>query len=226
MMLSMITWNYSKSTEWTNNSLYSYVKLNEGADAAVVSASMLDMSDRHVGPEIEMYLGITLEEWRATGNGEYAYHMQPMTDIRLYSKVDGNIDAAGDITYVYLLSAVSIFYYSNCLYQFHELVNSQSYWPSQRSRHKKVMGASVLQLVMALSADFIKLLLYASIITVPIAYFMFDKLFLRMQHFRANIGVIEIFVSILALFAIGFATVMSQTVRAARKNPVDTLRYE
>jgi len=91
---------------------------------------------------------------------------------------------------------------------------------------KKVMGASVSQLVLSLSADFMKLLLYASIITVPIAYFMFDKLFLRIQHFRANIGVLEIMVSILILFTIGVLTVMSQTVKAAKRNPVDSLRSE
>jgi len=91
---------------------------------------------------------------------------------------------------------------------------------------KKIMGASVFQLVMTLSADFMKLLLYASIVTVPIAYLMFDKLFLRMQHFRANIGAIEIGLSILVLFTIGLATVMSQTLSAAQKNPVDSLRYE
>ena len=103
MMLSMVTWDFSKTTRWTNNSLYSYVKLNEGADPAIVGASMLAMSDKYVGPEIEMYIGSTLEEWRATGKGEYAYQMQPMTDLHLYSKVEGNIDADGDIAYVYLL---------------------------------------------------------------------------------------------------------------------------
>ena len=91
---------------------------------------------------------------------------------------------------------------------------------------RKVMGASVSRLVLGLSADFMRLLLYASIITVPIAYFMFDKLFLSMQHFRANIGALEIIASILILFILGLATIMSQTIKAAQRNPVDSLRYE
>ena len=88
------------------------------------------------------------------------------------------------------------------------------------------MGASVSRLVLGLSADFMRLLLYASIITVPIAYFMFDKLFLRMQHFRDNIGASEIMISILILFILGVITIMSQTVKAAMKDPVDSLRHE
>jgi len=91
---------------------------------------------------------------------------------------------------------------------------------------RKVMGASVSRLVLGLSADFMRLLLYASIITVPIAYFMFDKLFLRMQHFRDNIGASEIIISILVLFILGVITIMSQTVKAAMKDPVDSLRHE
>ena len=91
---------------------------------------------------------------------------------------------------------------------------------------RKVMGASVSRLVLVLSADFMRLLLYASIITVPIAYFMFDKLFLSMQHFRANIGASEIIFSILVLFILGVITIMSQTIKAAMKNPVDSLRHE
>ena len=83
-----------------------------------------------------------------------------------------------------------------------------------------------MQLMTGLSADFLKLLIYAAIITAPIAYFAFDKLFLRMQHFRANIGVIEILGSILVLFTIGLLTVLSQTYKAANANPTDTLRYE
>ena len=88
------------------------------------------------------------------------------------------------------------------------------------------MGASVSRLVLELSADFMKLLLIAAIITVPIAYFMFDKLFLSMQHFRANIGATEIILSILILFVLGVTTIMSQTIKAAQRNPVDSLRYE
>jgi putative ABC transport system permease protein len=91
---------------------------------------------------------------------------------------------------------------------------------------RKVMGASVTQIVVRLSGDFFKFLIYASLITTPVAYFFFDKIFLRMQHFRANIEVFEVGLSILFLFAIGLITILSQTHKAANANPADTLRYE
>jgi putative ABC transport system permease protein len=47
--------------------------------------------------------------------------MQPMTDMRLRTTaVDGNIEATGDIAYVYLLFCSFHFYHRHCLYQFYE----------------------------------------------------------------------------------------------------------
>ena len=91
---------------------------------------------------------------------------------------------------------------------------------------RKVMGASVTQIVLRLSTDFFKYLIYAAVITTPVAYFFFDKIFLRMQHFRDNIGFAEIALSILFLFSIGLVTILSQTRKAANANPADTLRCE
>ena len=147
MMLSMVSWNFSRTTQWTNNSLYSYVKLNKGADPSVVAASMLAMSDKYVGPEIEMYLGSTLEEWRASGNGEYAYHMQPMTDLHLYSKVEGNIDSSGDIAYVYLLSAVSIFIILIACINFMNLSTARSTGRAKEVGIRKTVGAARNRLI-------------------------------------------------------------------------------
>ena len=147
MMLSMVSWDFSRRTNWTGNSLYSYVKLNKGADPDVVAASMLAMSDKYVGPEIEMFLGTTLEEWRASGNGEYAYHMQPMTDLHLYSKVEGNIDAAGNIAYVYLLSAVSIFIILIACINFMNLSTARSTGRAKEVGIRKTVGAPRSRLI-------------------------------------------------------------------------------
>jgi putative ABC transport system permease protein len=79
MILSMVTWDFSKRTQWTSNSLYSYVKLREGVNPDEVQGSIKAMSDKYVGPEIEKYIGVSLEEWRKTGD-DYGYLIQPMTD--------------------------------------------------------------------------------------------------------------------------------------------------
>jgi ABC-type antimicrobial peptide transport system permease subunit len=91
---------------------------------------------------------------------------------------------------------------------------------------RKVMGASTSQLVMLLSKSYFRLLAVAIMIAVPITYLLFDKVFLRMQYYRFDIGVAEIAISIGLLLLLGLVTTLSQTWRAARTNPAETVRHE
>lgn len=91
---------------------------------------------------------------------------------------------------------------------------------------RKIMGASTAQLVMLLSKSYFRLLAVAVMIAVPITYLLFDKVFLHIQYYHADIGVIEIAVSIGVLLLLGLVTTLSQTWRAARANPADTIRHE
>jgi putative ABC transport system permease protein len=63
-------------------------------------------------------------------------------------------------------------------------------------------------------------------IAVPITYLLFDKVFLRIQYYHIDIGVTEIVISIGLLLSLGLVTTLSQTWRAARANPADTVRHE
>lgn len=91
---------------------------------------------------------------------------------------------------------------------------------------RKIMGASVTGLAFVLSKDFLKLIVIAVVIATPVTYFMFDKFFLKIFYYRANIGLIEIALSILLLFVIVLIIIGSQTMKVARINPVETLKYE
>ncbi len=91
---------------------------------------------------------------------------------------------------------------------------------------RKVLGASVFNIAYSLSGSFVKLLLIAVVIAVPITYFFFDKIFLRIHHYRDNIGITEIVLGVLAILVIGFATIISQAIKTALSNPVDSLKYE
>ncbi len=91
---------------------------------------------------------------------------------------------------------------------------------------RKVMGASTSTITILLSKDFAKLMFIAACIATPLTYLFFDKVFLRMQYYKLPIGVFEIIVSLLLLLTLGFMTILSQTVKAAKANPVDTLRNE
>lgn len=91
---------------------------------------------------------------------------------------------------------------------------------------RKVMGASTRTIAILLSKDYVKLILIAAVIATPITYLFFDLLLFGSAHYPIGIGALEIVASILLMLMLGVSTVLSQTVKAAKANPVDTLRYE
>ncbi len=90
---------------------------------------------------------------------------------------------------------------------------------------RKVLGASVGQVIALLSGDFLKLVLLAFVIAAPLALFVMNK-WLQDFAYRINISwsvfILAASASILiALFTIGF-----QAMKAAIANPVKSLRTE
>jgi len=90
---------------------------------------------------------------------------------------------------------------------------------------RKVLGASLIQILAVLSKNFVSLILIAFLISVPITYYLLQE-WLEGFAFRISIGWwVFIFAGILSLL-VALVTVSFQTTRAALANPVDSLRSE
>jgi putative ABC transport system permease protein len=90
---------------------------------------------------------------------------------------------------------------------------------------RKVMGASASGLASKLSKDFLGWVALAVALGCPLSYWVSRKI-LDIYAYRAPIGAGLFVLAGLAMSAIATLTVGSQTLRAARSNPVDSLRYE
>ncbi len=91
---------------------------------------------------------------------------------------------------------------------------------------RKVLGASVSGIVRMLIKDFMKLVVIANIIAIPVAYFFMDRLIRFIYSYPINIGAsVFIMCAIFSLF-VAFMTVSSQTIKSALLNPAKSLRYE
>jgi putative ABC transport system permease protein len=90
---------------------------------------------------------------------------------------------------------------------------------------RKVLGASVSNIYLLLSREFLKWVALANIIAWPVAYFAMHK-WLQNFAYRINIGWEIFLVSAGAALFISVVTVSYQSIRAAVSNPVDSLRYE
>ncbi len=90
---------------------------------------------------------------------------------------------------------------------------------------RKVLGASVHHVMWLFSRDFIKLLLVANIIAWPIAYWMMNQ-WLTNFAYRIELGIGVFGIAGILTLLVALLTVNFQTLKAARRNPVDALRDE
>lgn len=103
-----------------------------------------------------------------------------------------------------------------------------SYSIIQRTREigvRKVLGATVSNIVILLSKQFIRLILVANIIAWPVAYFAMRQ-WLQNFAYRIDIGIWVFALASVLVLIIALATISFQAVRAALANPSEALRYE
>jgi putative ABC transport system permease protein len=90
---------------------------------------------------------------------------------------------------------------------------------------RKVLGSSVSQIVIHLSKDLTRLVLLANIVAWPVAWYLLQR-WLQGFLYRAPIR-FDIFIAAgLIAFIIALVMISGQSIKAARANPVDSLRYE
>ena len=90
---------------------------------------------------------------------------------------------------------------------------------------RKVLGASSQSLMLMLLRDFLKPVLLASLLALPIMYWGVTE-WLKNFAYRMNINWVLFVLPLLVVGAIALLTVGFQTFKTTRNNPVDSLRYE
>ena len=90
---------------------------------------------------------------------------------------------------------------------------------------RKVMGASVLQIVYLLTKESTKWIVIANLIAWPTAYFIMHK-WLQIFAYRVNIHIGFFILATVLTLLIAWLTSSYQSIKASLADPVDSLRYE
>ena len=103
-----------------------------------------------------------------------------------------------------------------------------AYSTEQRTKEigiRKVLGATISGITKLLTKEFSKWVLVSNIIAWPVAYFAMRK-WLQGFAYRTSFSLYIFVLSAVIALAIALLTVSYQALRAAKADPINSLRYE
>jgi len=90
---------------------------------------------------------------------------------------------------------------------------------------RKVLGASIPNILTLLSKEIVILIIVANIVAWPLAWYFMNK-WLDTFAYHIDMDVLVYILAAVAAILIALITVSAQTIKAAMSNPAKTLRYE
>jgi putative ABC transport system permease protein len=131
-----------------------YVLLKDGAVRRAVEAKMAAVTVKYAG-----------ESLRQSGS-KMDFRLQPLADIHLRSRLDGEIGASGDIHYVYVFSMIAAFILILACINFMNLATARSAGRGKEVGLRKVMGARRGNLIFQFLGESVLLSALAAVIGV------------------------------------------------------------
>ena len=108
------------------------------------------------------------------------------------------------------------------------LLGLSAFTAEQRTKElgiRKVMGASLQDLILLLNKDFTKLVVLSFVISIPLAWFFMDR-WLNSFNYKIAVGIGPFIIAGLVAVTITWLTVSYQSLSAALTNPTNSLRSE
>jgi putative ABC transport system permease protein len=200
--------------DWSNNAANTYVILKHDTDIKQFNDKISGLIERKNGDSFRTLF------------------VRPYSDNYLYGTYQNDKQAGGRIEYVKLFSIIAIFILIIACINFMNLSTARA---SRRIKEigmkkalgsdRKVLGSSAFGIVYLLSGDFTKIVLASIFISLPVSYFI-AKLWLDSFANRIDLHIWYFIGAGLITLFIAWITVGIQAIKAARINPIESIRYE
>ncbi len=158
---------------WGSNNYGTYVLLKEGYDPEDLAAQLPAFLDKHLG------------EWKGVPASTFnQLNLWPIRDIHLHSHLDSEIEANGDIAYVYIFSIIAFLILIIACINFINLATAKASKRAKEVGLRKVVGAFRGMIVRQFMTESILMSVFAMALGLVFAYlflpflnqFMFDNL--------------------------------------------------
>ncbi len=136
----------SKDHDFYDTAVFTYFSLKENVSPESMQSKLPEFSGKYMAPVIEKIMAVSYEDFLKSGN-YIGFMIQPLLDIHLRSDWGNELDPQGNITIVFIFSAIAVLILIVACVNFINLTTARS---SQRAGEvgiRKVVGSSRGQLV-------------------------------------------------------------------------------
>jgi putative ABC transport system permease protein len=172
ILVSFMTSPNSRNPVWMNNNLSTYILLKPNTSVTSVDSKFPELLKKYVGPEVQKYMGINLEDFLKQGN-IYRYYCQNLKNIHLEPSLQQLFKPATDPKYLIIFGSIAVLIVLIAAINFMNLSTAQAARRAKEVGIKKVGGSSRGMLITQFLSEstilsFISLLLAIVIVKISL----------------------------------------------------------
>ncbi|MBV9987442.1 MAG: ABC transporter permease [Chitinophagaceae bacterium] len=150
---------------WSNVGFYTYLLLDPKADIKKLESKFPKLVEEHVVPEVMNDMGVSLAEAKKSV-GSFIFSLQPLADIHLRSHTKYELEANGDIQYIYIFSSLGLFILLLACINFTNLSTARAVKRSKEVGVRKLLGSARKDLIRQFLSESVLLSFCALFISV------------------------------------------------------------
>ncbi len=156
---------------WLSENYTTYILLKKNADVKQVEAQLNPFMDRHVGPQLQSFVNISLSDFKKGGSYIRA-SLTPLTAIHLHSNKQGDLEGNGNAEYVYIFSGIALMILLIACVNFMNLSTARSSNRAKEVGVRKVLGSLRANLIQQFLTESFLISFIALVIAILLAWLL------------------------------------------------------
>ncbi|NVK83639.1 MAG: ABC transporter permease [Cytophagia bacterium] len=147
MFISMLNLDEARRNFWLSNNFVTYVELQTPEQQASFEEKMPEFLIKHMGEQIQQFMGADMVEGIEAGALDVRYFLQPINQIHLRSNLDFELNETGTIEYVFMFSIIGAFILLIACINFMNMATARATIRAKEVGVRKVLGSLRKQLI-------------------------------------------------------------------------------
>ena len=227
MLASMSTYPGRANDQfWISHNFYTYIVVINGTDKNKLEEKFQNMIIKYVGPQLQDFLGITVDDFRKAGN-DFKYVIEPLKDIHLTGAPQYNLEPPGSLSTVYIFIVIAIMILVVAIINYVNLATAKSAGRAKEIGVKKVAGVNKSGLILQFLGESLLIVTIAALLAVLLVYALTPS-FNNLIGEELSLDILNSFKGVISLvsliFIVGITAGSYPAFVLASFNPVEVLK--